>query len=417
MEERVFARELSGEEKTPEDASQLLRLGGLLTDRWGRINIQIGDTIALDDLISQLDIERRRITPARRRAIVKRLAHQAMSEINRVTGVTPGALVALVLLSFGRRGVSYRDLSAQCRRLTSMLLDMGARATPSLADERGQFRERGIREALRLYVKSGNITQHVPGDTLTREGKQRAALYTGTDVIFTVEPSKRLRLDFAKNHIIHWLVDRALMSLALLCDPGDTMPPAVPRAVMRERVQSLSRLFKFEFMFRADAPFDEIFDDVLTAMVAADELALDGDDVTVGAGHLELDGIGWLTFYANLVRNFVEAYLIAARSLTLLAKGPMARKELVSRALRTGERMFLQGEIELSESVSQPMIDNAFSAFIDQGYLLRDNNQLTLAESFQSHGAATAVEARVAAFKLEWPARASSRRSEADAPG
>lgn len=385
MEERVFARELSGEEKQPEDASQLLRLGGVLTDRWGRINIQIGEAISLDDVVGELDIDQDRITPARRRAIVKRLAHRAMSEINRVTGVTPASLVALVLLNHGRRGMSYRDLLAQCRRLTHMLLDMGARAMPSLVTAEGAFRERGIREALRLYVKSNNITQHVPGDTLTAQGRKRAALYTGTDVIFIVEPSKRLHLDFAKNHIIHWLVDRALVSLAVSCGPHATV------RTVRERVQSLSRLFKFEFMFRADASFDDIFDEVLHAMCTAGELRVDEDRIHATKTDL-------VTFYANLVRNFVEAYVVAARSLELLVKGPIARKDLVARALRTGERMFLQGEIELAEAVSQPMIDNAFSAFIDQGYLLRDKDRLTLAESWRSSEGAAAIEARVAAF-------------------
>lgn len=414
MEERVFARELSGEAKAPEDASQLLRLGGVLTDRWGRINIQIGEAISLHNLLKQLGIDDERVTPARRRAIVKRLAHHAMSEINRVTGVTPASLVALVLLNYGRRGVPYRELQAHCQRLTKMLLDMGARATPSLADERGRFHERGVREALRLYVKSNNITQHVPGDTLTAEGKRRAALYAGTDVIFTVEPSKRLRLDFAKNHIIHWLVDRALVSLALLREPpaapnslrpGRAAPPAeapsVQKNALRERVRSLSRLFKYEFMYRADASFDAIFDDVLAAMCAAGELALTDDEVTVGEGHDGLDGPGFITFYANLVRNFVEAYLIAARSLSQLLKGPLERKELVARALRHGERMFLQGDIELSEAVSQPMIDNALSAFVDQGYLLRDRDRLGLAESFASAESVAAIGARVAAFLPE----------------
>ncbi len=402
MEERVFARELSGEEKAPEDASQLLRLGGVLTDRWGRINLQFGEPLSLGHLTATL--EGGRITPARRRAVVKRLAHHVMSELNRVAGVTPGSLVALVLLSYGRRGVSFRDLSAQCERLTTMLLAMGARATPSLVTDRGRYREAGIREALRLHVKSGNIRQHVPGDTLTAEGRRRASLYSGTDVIFTVEPQKRLHLDFAKNHIIHWLVDRALVSLALSCEPPpDTRgSDGATVGVLRERVRSLSRLFKYEFMFRADAPFDTIFDDVLEAMLRAGELAHteagEAERVTAGPGHDGLDGRGWLAFYARLVRNFVEAYLVAARALALLVRGSLPRKELVHKALRLGERMFLEGDIELSESVSQPMIDNALSAFVDQGYVSRDRDRLALAESFRSLAAAGAIEARVAAF-------------------
>ena len=66
----------------------------------------------------------------------------------------------------------------------------------------GELREAALREVLTLYVKGGLVEQHVPGDTLTAESKKRAALYTGTDVIFTLPPAKRIRLDLAKNQIL-----------------------------------------------------------------------------------------------------------------------------------------------------------------------------------------------------------------------
>ncbi len=42
---------------------------------------------------------------------------------------------------------------------------------------------------------------------------------------------------------------------------------------MRERVQALSRLFKFEFTFRADAPLRAIFEEEVAAMEADGEIA------------------------------------------------------------------------------------------------------------------------------------------------
>jgi len=398
MEEGVFARELSGEQKRPEDAKELLKIGGVLSDRWGRANLQFGEPIELATLREELGVGPTKIRPAKRRAIVKRIAHLAMSEINRVTAVTPGALVALVLLSHARRGVAYRDLTAHCERLTATLLTMGARATPSLAMD-GRFRERGMRACLEIYVKSGLVEQHVPGDTLTAKSKRRARLYTGTDVIFTVPDDKRLRLDLAKNHIVHWLVDRALVSVSLLCQQHDDSQAIVlPVDKVRSRVRSLSRLFKYEFMFRADASFDAIFDDVVAEMASRGELGVESDRIGLGDGHSGLDGLSWITFFATTLRNFLEAYRIAARSLTALIKGPMERKELIRRSLREGERMFLQGEIERSEAVSRPMIDNALSSFVDQGYLTKHHTALSLSDSFASTDGVAAIEGRIAAF-------------------
>jgi glycerol-3-phosphate O-acyltransferase len=406
MEEGAFTRELSGGEKRPEDATELLKIGGLLAERFGSINLQFGEPLELSTLREDLGLlDPTSITPAKRRAIVKRLAHQVMSDINRVMALTPGSLVALVLLSYARRGVSYADLLAHCRRVTTMLLEMGARAAASLA-EGTQFRERGIRSALDLYVKSRLVKQHVPGDTLTAEGKRRSALYTGSDVIFTVPDDKRLGLDLAKNHIVHWLVDRALVSVALLYqEPAQQQPGAsegglqLPMDNLRDRVQSLSRLFKYEFMFRADASFDEIFDDVVADMVERGELRTDDNDVVaLGPGRDGLDGLGWVTFHATAVRNFLEAYRITARGLAALVKGPLERKDLVARTLRNGARMFLQGEVERSEAVSGPVVDNALSAFVDQGYLVRQDGKLALADSFASAGGVATIEGRISVF-------------------
>jgi glycerol-3-phosphate O-acyltransferase len=404
MEEGAFAREISGEKKKPEAASELLKLPSVLQERWGRISIQFGEPMTLDELCEGLSVGTGPVSPAKRRAIVKRLAHQVMSEINRVTALTPGSLVALVLLSH-RGGMSYRELAAHCARLTLMLLRLGARATPSLVHPGGsELRETGLREVLRLYVKSGLVEQHLPGDTLTADARKRAAIYSGSDAIFTLPANKRLRLDLAKNHVIHWLVDRSLIAVALLCRPAaadgaaTVKGPALQLDTLRERVQSLSRLFKYEFMFRADAPFDDIFNEVLSDMVTRGELAHHGSLVILGPGHAELDGRGWLTFYASVVRNFIEAYRIAAVSLNDLLKGALSRKELLKRALRRGERMFLRGEVQRSESVSGPMIDNALTSFCDQGYLVRGKDTLELAESFRSEAGTAAIEGRIAAY-------------------
>ncbi len=400
MEEGAFARELSGGEKKKEDARQLLAIGEVLAERWGRVNIQFGEAIELSALMNDLAIDPARVTPAKRRSLVKRLAHLVMNEINRVTAVTPGAVVALTLLGHGRRGVPYAELLVQCERLTRILLDAGARAAPSLV-EGGRLSERGLRQALELYAKSDLIEQHVPGDTLTARRKRRR-LYTGSDVIFTVPDDKRLRLDLAKNQIVHWLIDRALISIALTCQP-EGGAPELPLPVLRERVLRLSRLFKYEFMFRADAPFATIFDAVLSDMLACGELGERDERIALGPGHDGLDGAGWAAFYATTMRNFLEAYRVAARGLTALVKGPLEHQELLERCLRTGERMFLQGEIERSEAVSQPMIDNALSSFVDQGYLVRQRDDkrrecLALAATFASDAGVRAVEQRVAAF-------------------
>ena len=395
MEEGVYARELSGGQKRAEDAAALLKLSDVLREKYGRANVQFGQVLQLDELKARLGITTEAISPAKRRGLVSRLAHQVMSEINRVTAVTPGSLVAMALLCHGRRGLAHTELVDHCARLVRLVGRFGARTTPSLTrGSSGELREAAVREAALLYVRGGLVRQHVPGDTLTGKARKRAQIYTGDDVIYTVPDDQRLLLDLSKNIILHLFVDRALVATALLAPPG---PPS-PRAALRERVQSLSRLFKLEFMFRADAPFDQIFDDTLADMIATGELAAEGDTVSLGPGHDGLDGRGWITFYAALVRNFVESYRIAARTTRVLTKGSLPEKDLVARALRVGEQMFLGGEIERSEAVCRPPLENAFATFLEQGYLRRDDGKLALSETFASEETAMAIEGKVASY-------------------
>ena len=60
--------------------------------------------------------------------------------------------------------------------------------------------------------------------------------------------------------------------------------------------------------------------------------------------------------------------------------------------------MFLAGEIERREAVSRPLFENAHGAFVDQGYLTRDDGKLRLADSFDSQAAVRTIEARIAGF-------------------
>src|SRR5579862_5854282 len=166
----------------------------------------------------------------------------------------------------------------------------------------------------------------------------------GDDTIYVVPPEARLSLDLAKNVIIHFFAARAIVATSLLASPG---PPLAVDAV-RERARALSRLFKYEFTFRADAPFEQIFEEEVRAMEADGELARSGNMLDVQGA----DGRAQVELYARLLENFVEGYRVGARGLAALLRGPIATKDFVRRAMTAGERMFLAGEIARREAVS-----------------------------------------------------------------
>jgi glycerol-3-phosphate O-acyltransferase len=150
-------------------------------------------------------------------------------------------------------------------------------------------------------------------------------------------------------------------------------------------------LFKFEFRFRADAPFEAIFDSTVQAMAEAGEVMLSGEQLLAGPGHDGWSGQLWLKTYASILHNFIEGYYVAARALELLEKAPLAEKELIKKALSLGHRLFLEGAIQRPEAVSKSIVQNAFQAFIDHGYLTVRDTKLDLADGMAAKSAFGAV--------------------------
>jgi len=450
MEETEFLRELSGEAKKGEDLGSLVTAGRALLGSYGRPNVQIGRVFDLADLRRSLGIPDEP-SPAKRRSLVSSLAQLAMDEINRVTAVTPGALVATVLLCHPRRGMPHTELVIRAERLLALVRSLGARTTPKLTDgPDGPLSEPSIREAAEVYVRGGLLRCHSPGDTLT--GVRGASAGLSEDRIWIVPEERRIALDIPKNMIVHLFTPRALVAIALgaqrqTIDPAraSSGPPSGAfgwdTASVISRARFLARLLHVELSLRVDATFDARFHETLDAMIAASEIArTEGGTLVPGAGHDGLDGRGWLHFYAAVLRNFLEGYRIAARALRTLvvpsdlraasglrspasaaasgvaASGqrasvvpaPVDAHDFVLRALRIGEQMFLGGEIERAEAVSRPLLENALLVFRELGFLARsagasaaggrDADLVTLAPSHATESGAAAIEAQIADY-------------------
>jgi glycerol-3-phosphate O-acyltransferase len=378
IEEKAFVRELGGGDKRREDVRGLVRSVNVFVGRYGVLSVQFGRPLSLTDVLHEIDPKATtedlaRMTPPRRRAVISRLAYRVMNEINAVTAVTAGSLVATALLAHGRRGLPHADLEMTCDRLARTLSVKGARFSPTLVDpsDPKRVRREALRGAVDLFIRARHVEAHHVGD----------------DVIYVVPPEARMSLDLAKNVIAHFFAPRSIIATALLAAPG----PPLAFAVVRERVLALSRLFKYEFTFRADAPFERIFGEVT-------RVALKPSEGASGLVPMGDDGRAQLALYAQLLENFVEGYCIAARGLTALLRGALPSKDVVKRAIVTGERMFLSGELSRREAVSRPLLENAYASFADQGYLERKDGKMMLTASYATPSAVATIETRIAAM-------------------
>lgn len=398
MEDKAFARELLGHAKERESARSLVEVAGVLREQYGRVSVQVGELVELGELARELGVSPSAsdgVPPARRRALVTRLAYRVMNEINRVTTVTPGALVATVLLSRGPRGLAHRELVGWALRLATRLAGEGVRLTPTLLPSAGEpSREAALVGALALYAKAGYLDVLEPGRFGLGDDPRAPEARVGEAAIYRAVEAQRVRLDYAKNVSVHVFVERALVATAFLgLARGGSLVSAERLA---SAVRGLSRLFKHELLFRSGVPFEEVLAQATVRMVADGTLARPYPDAFAeGPGSHGASGAEWLEQDAAIVRNFIEGYRAAARSLKALRKGPMTKKDLALRGLRLGQEMLLRGELERAEAVVRPTLENAYDAFLDEGYLEKREGKLALTPSFDDDDALATIEARV----------------------
>ncbi len=351
VEGKSYQAELSGREKEKESFGALLRTPKVLLKRWGPIYLQFGEPVSLKALAQQrlgeatssltLDAEERETDSKRRlvQAVASRLAHA----INRAVTISPMGLVAAALLSHVRRGLSAEELERRVDLLRAVAQHVDARFARGLADAPADPRQPGpVADALAKLEKDGQV---------------RAERAAGR-VIYQVPDEARPQLDYFRNNVLHRYISVSMIATALRASGG-----AAPLGVVQGRTRWLSRLLKLEFMYRPGATFDSLFDEYAGLLARLELVAAEDGTLRAGPRREVLD------FLADLIRPYLEAYGLAARTLTAAAHDGDAldRRSLVKAALELGRADFLAGRVLLRESLSKATLENAFEWLSQQG--------------------------------------------------
>lgn len=392
IEASSYVHEQAGGEKQKESIGGLLAANKVLRSKYGRLYLQFGELMSFRDLVSEAQAlagrnDRARgvaapaetagspLSPPQRRALVQRIAHRVTYEINRATVVTPAALAASALLAHRRRGITHDQLVRSAQTLLSALERLGARVAKPVIDDAGAFRPETLDEAIRLFEDAKLVVT-------VDAGGERKKGEPASEPIYQIPEERRMALEYHKNTVLHFFVPSALIASALLALGGEAETEA-----LRERVRRLSRLFKLEFMYRADADFDEIFGDALASMREVGEVEIAETRVRRAGGA----GGATVARYAEMLRTYFESYrltLISVRP-AMDARGGsgIARKDWLKSALALGQRRWLSGQITLRESVSRQKIENALGALHDHQIVRVEGDVIRAGTDHESHDA------------------------------
>ena len=376
MEVEGYARELAGGDKRKEDISGLVKSAEVLDSRYGRLYITAGRPINVADFFSNtLNKEPREIDDDEKRYLVKRLGYLILNRINRATVINPSALVATVLLSHHRRGISKKrfletagfllDFAVKRGYPISITMDQALKAAVqglAVAQERAATSE----DPRVVYRHMGEAIAPILDEALERfEGQRhlRVEQYDDGDIIF-VNPASRIYLNYYRNNIIHVFQREALVALSLAARRDERH---IEIATIEEDLAFLSKLLKKEFIFR-------VGDFQKGILAGLDALAKHGAVTHVAPGEVQIIHANFdlLNLFRNMVLPIVESYLVGARYVPLVRfRGALKSRDLARAVLERARRDYGEGVVTCQEALSTVSISNAVSRYLDMEILLQ----------------------------------------------
>ncbi|MBI4125934.1 MAG: 1-acyl-sn-glycerol-3-phosphate acyltransferase [Deltaproteobacteria bacterium] len=330
IEQRSYAAELRGTEKRDERPSDIIRLAKYLKGpkhRYGDVHVRFGIPLRADDVIGTL------------RERVGKIADHLCYEINRNIVVTPVAIAAAALLSYGRRGVTHAEVMRRARLYLSYLRQKGSKLADRLWENPDVAIEEGLGQLLRMHLILFHSDETSP--------------------YYAIPEDRRLDLDFVKNGAVHFFASIGMMaSFLTTCDHEFTFETIV------DRFRLFQKLFANEFRFSTHTPPDQRVRELLSYLESQ------GSITQQGGTHwrARAEGLETIQAYAGLVENFRESYDAALKAIEDL-RGPQEERDVVTAMERTAGKMLLLGNIARPEAISRWNMKNAVESFVSLGVL------------------------------------------------
>jgi len=350
IEEKTYLKELSGEQKKPENTAEIIKSSSILRKRYGRVYLNIGEPIAMKEYLAAQEKPIEKMTVVERQALYRKIGYEIALRINEVSVVTPFALLAAVILSHDRRGISLDELMDNLNEYYEFLLIKKVKFAASFAN-----RERAIIDAINIYMQSNVITKFSADEDEEEEMQE---------VVYSLDEDKRLYLEYYKNNILHFFVPLSFVATSMVKSNEDVMPLS---RIMAD-YKYLKRLLWNEFIFDEERDDVDEVNGVLEylfnrKMIRPEERE---DEVWI---EVKVRGRIKLKSFAGLIHNYLESCWIVVRSCSYLKKSPLVEKEWLKKIRTLANRLYRKGEILRKESLSQSNYINVIKLLEEMGLI------------------------------------------------
>jgi glycerol-3-phosphate O-acyltransferase len=338
IEQKSYMTELAGGEKKPERKRDIVGLTKFLRrqkEGRGAIYVRFGTPVSISGAAHKLGFDYP-ISAENKSKVVGVSADQICHEINKNVVITPLAVAAMALLLKPRRAVTVEDFEKRIAAYIDYLEYKNVELTDSLRDHPLD----ATRDALSHLIKMNMVRYHDDPEF----------------PFYEVLEDKRIVIDYYKNTAVHFIG-----SLSFLCTALKRLDLPSKFGINRitEELVLLQMIFQFEFRFSPEMPIEERIQHLLTFLEQKNVIKTEED------GQLCLCEVASeaLDVYAELVRNYLDAYKGALFVLRRNADRPQDEKVLVKQMLEACPKLFLMGYLSRREAVSKENFAHALNAF------------------------------------------------------
>jgi len=149
MEESSYLNEIEGEQKQTESLAQVIKARKFLNKRYGRIYVQFHDPISFKGLLEHSDTPIEKMPSKELNILCRNLGHRIINAINRVSVVTPHALVAAAVMNCSRTSFSHDHLMDHVDTYMNHLYSQEAKLADTLLIDH----ERAADQVLNTYIQ------------------------------------------------------------------------------------------------------------------------------------------------------------------------------------------------------------------------------------------------------------------------
>ena len=346
IEEKSYLHELGGGQKETENFFQLIRARKFLKKRYGKIYIQFHEPISLNQLLSRYNQPLGQMTSKEKNALIRNLGYRVLNAINRVTVVTPHAVVASAILNFSKETFSFSELvDANAIYLKYLTFHNAKLADTLVSDKR-----RAFEQVIDSYCQRKFI-ERIDKDKKEDESEQH----------FLINEDRRPYLDFYKNNCITFFIPAAFTAMAIL--QKDTF--RFSAAELHDGYAFWRSFFKYEFAYDVDSsPEFNVRKTIKTfiddGIVTPHQTLPDTYDVTPM-------GFRKLKLFALFLKTFLESYWIVLNYFMRNPQKSAKTKDHLKKITNRGTRMYKRKEVDRKEALSKVSYQNAVELFTSCG--------------------------------------------------